>query len=436
MKAKSTPARNRRTFLKSTGTALAGSALAFNIGFPKEAFAVNANSLKVGLIGCGGRGAGAAAQAIAADPDCVLTAMGDAFADRLEEAYTSLVEIDPKKVKVEPANKFVGFDAYKKVIESGVDVVLLATPPAFRPDHLKAAIDAGKHVFCEKPVAVDAPGVRKVLESARKAREKNLSLVSGFTFRYDLPKRAFFEKVLGGAVGDVTTVSSTRNGGELWYKPRQAGWTEMEYQLRNWYYENWLSGDYIVEMIVHSLDLMSWALGDKLPVRATGSGGRQARVDKIYGNIYDHFAIEYEYANGVRGFSFSRQQPGCSNRNTLEIAGTLGNAAVNMYGGIHQINGKNKWTYEGEKGDPYQTQHNELFASIRNRKPLNDGQIMVNSTMLAIMGRMVAYSGQTISWEEAFNSSQVLGPAFDQYNWDLKYASPAVAIPGVTKVLG
>lgn len=425
---------NRRTFLKST--ALAGGALAFNIGFPKEAFATNANTLKVGLIGCGGRGAGAASQAIAADPDCVLTAMGDAFSDRLEEAYKELIEIDPRKVKVEPANKFVGFDAYKKVIDSGVDVVLLATPPAFRPDHLKAAIDAGKHVFCEKPVAVDAPGVRKVMESAKKAKEKNLSLVSGFTFRYDSPKRAFFEKVLGGAIGDITAVSSTRNGGELWYKPRQPEWTDMEYQLRNWYYENWLSGDYIVEMIVHSLDLMSWAMGDKLPARATGSGGRQARVDKIYGNIYDHFAIEYEYANGTRGFSFSRQQPGCSNRNSLEIAGTLGNATINMGGGNHEITGTNKWTYQGEKNNPYQTQHDELFASIRNHKPMNDGQIMVNSTMLAIMGRMVAYSGQTITWDDAFNSNQVLGPAFEQYGWDLKFNSPAVAIPGITKVLG
>jgi myo-inositol 2-dehydrogenase/D-chiro-inositol 1-dehydrogenase len=426
---------NRRIFLKSTSAALVGGTLAFNIGLPKEAFAGKANTLKIGLIGCGGRGAGAAAQAMAADADCVLWAMGDAFSDRLEEAHKSLVEIDPKKVKVDAAHKFVGFDAYRKVIDSGVDVVLLATPPAFRPDHLQAAIDSGKHVFCEKPVAVDAPGLRKVLAAAQKAKEKNLSLVSGFTFRYDQPKRAFFERITGGAIGDVTAVSTTRNGGELWYKPRQPEWTEMEYQMRNWYYQNWLSGDYIVEMIVHSMDLMSWAMGDKLPSRATGTGGRQARVDKIYGNIYDHFAIEFEYGNGVRAFSFSRQQPGCSNRNTLEIAGTIGQAVVNMYGGKHEITGKNPWTYQGERGDPYQTQHNELFASIRSQKPMNDGQLMVNSTMLAIMGRMVAYSGQTLTWDEAFNSNQVLGPAFEQYAWDLKYEGPSVAIPGVTKVL-
>ena len=441
MKENTTCRTNRRAFLKSTGAAVVGSTMAFNMGFPGTAFAQRAygaaktNTLKVGLIGCGGRGTGAAAQALAADPDAILTAMGDVFPDRLEESYDALVKVDPKKVKVDKANKFVGFDAYKKVIESGVDVVLLATPPFFRPDHLIAAIDAGKHVFCEKPVAIDAPGVRKVLAAAKKAGDKKLSLVSGFTFRYDLPKRAFFEKVLNGEIGEIKTVSSTRNGGDLWYKPRQAQWTDMEYQMRNWYYQNWLSGDYLVEMIVHSLDMMSWAMGDKMPVQATGTGGRQVRVDKIYGNIYDHFAIEYEYENGVRGFSFSRQQVGCSTRNSLEIAGTQGNAIVKS-SGVHEISGKNKWSYQGEKNDPYQTQHDELFASVRNGKPMNDGQRMANSTMVAIMGRMVAYSGQTLTWDEAINSNQVLGPAFDQFSWDLKYTSPEAAIPGITKVLG
>jgi len=431
---------NRREFIKSTGTALVGTSLAMNAGIPL-AFAQGklgsnfSNTLKVGLIGCGGRGSGAAAQALAADPDVILTAMGDVFMDRLEESYKSLAEVAPLKVKVDKANKFVGFDAYKKVIASGVDVVILTTPPYFRPDHLAAAIEAGKHVFCEKPVAVDAPGVRKVIMAAKKAEEKKLSLVSGFTFRYDNPKRAFFERVLQGEIGEVKTVSSTRNGGYLWYKPRQAQWTDMEYLMRNWYYQNWLSGDYLVEMIVHSLDMMSWALGDKVPLRATGTGGRQARVEKMYGNIYDHFAIEYEYENNVQGFSFSRQMQNCSGRNSVEIAGTLGNAIVKS-GGELQITGKNSWTYNGEKNDPYQTQHDELFASIRNNKPMNDGIRMANSTMLAILGRMVAYSGQTLRWDEAINSNQVLGPVHDQMNWNLKYTVPDIAIPGKTKVLG
>jgi predicted dehydrogenase len=345
------------------------------------------------------------------------------------------MEEQPDKVKVDKAHKFIGFDAYRKVIDSGVDVVILTTPPAFRPEHLMAAVNAGKHVFCEKPVAVDAPGVRRVIEAAKKARAKNLSLVSGFTFRYDMPKRALFEKVLGGDIGKIKTVSSTRNGGDLWYKPRQPNWTDMEYQLRNWYYRNWLSGDYLVEMIVHSLDMMSWAMGDKTPLKATGTGGRQVRTDPKFGNIYDHFALEYEYENGVRAFSFSRQQPGCSNRNTVEIAGTEGDAFVNA-GGAVRITGKTNWEYKGERPDPYQIQHNELFASIRKGKPMNNGIMMANSTMLAILGRMVAYSGQTIAWEEAINSNQTLGPQPDEYNWNLKYTSPEVAIPGVTKVLG
>ena len=426
---------NRRKFIGSTGAAI-GSTIALNIGLPRSSRAFPAaDTLKVGLIGCGGRGTGAAAQALHADPNVILTAMGDVFSDRLEESYAAILEEVPAKVKIAKANKFVGFDAYQKVINSGVDVVILATPPAFRPDHLIAAINAGKHVFCEKPVAVDPPGIKKVLDAARKAKEKKLSLVSGFTFRYDYSKRALFDRIQQGAIGEIISVSSTRNGGDLWYHARQPSWTDMEYQMRNWYYQNWLSGDYLVEMIVHSLDLMTWAMGDKVPVSATGTGGRQVRVDEKFGNIYDHFAIEYVYENNVRAFSFSRQQPGCSNRNSIEIAGTLGNAYANMGESAHQITGKNKWTYEGEKNNPYQTQHDEFFASIRNSKPMNDGELMANSTMVAILGRMVAYSGQTLSWNEALSSSQVLGPTIDEYSWDYKFKGPGIALPGITKVL-
>jgi myo-inositol 2-dehydrogenase/D-chiro-inositol 1-dehydrogenase len=427
---------NRRGFLESSGAAIAGGALALNMALPNVSrSASSANTLRVGLIGCGGRGTGAAAQALQADPDVVLTAMGDVFVDRLDTSYAALLEEVGAKVKVDKARRFVGFDAYGKVIESGVDVVILATPPAFRPDHLTAAIDAGKHVFCEKPVAVDAPGIRKVIAAAKKAKEKNLSLVSGFVFRYDSSKRALFEKVHNGSIGDVVAVSSTRNGSDVWYNPRQPSWTDMEYQMRNWYYQNWLSGDYLVEMIVHSIDLMSWAVQDKVPSKATGTGGRQVRVDEKYGNIFDHFAIEYEYESGVRAFSFSRQQSGCSNRNSLEIMGTMGNAYVNIGTSNHEITGKNKWVYQGEKKDPYQVQHDELFASIRNGKPMNDGERMANSTMAAIMGRMVAYSGQTLSWNEAINSAQMLGPSINEYNWDFKYKGAGAALPGITKVL-
>jgi predicted dehydrogenase len=316
------------------------------------------------------------------------------------------------------------------VINSGVDVVLLTTPPAFRPDHLIAAIDAGKHVFCEKPVAVDAPGVRKVLAAAKKAKEKKLAILSGFCLRYDLPNRAIFTKVLKGAVGDIKTVSTFRNGGELWYKPRQQDWSNMTNQMRNWYYYNWLSGDFLVEMAVHSLDMMSWALGDKLPLKATGTGGRQVRTDEKYGNIYDHFAIEFEYPKGVKGFHFARQQEKTSHRNSVEILGTEGSALINV-GSSQEITGKTPWKYTGPKNDMYQTEHDEFFASIRAGKPMNDGEWMANSTMIGILGRMVAYTGQTITWEQALNSNEAIGPKTEDYTWELNWAGPPIAKPGI-----
>lgn len=407
------------------------SAAALNMGFPYSAFSRNKETLKVGLIGCGGRGTGAAVQALHADPDVVLYAMADAFEDRLNSALEIMKKAHGQRVQVEKERQFVGFEAYQKLIDSGVDVVLLASPPGFRPNHLSAAIEAGKHVFYEKPVAVDVPGVHKVLAAAKKAKEKNLSMVSGFCFRYDLQKQALFGKVLDGEIGDIRSISTVRNGGELWYKPRQPEWSDMEYQMRNWYYYNWLSGDFIVEMFVHSLDMMSWAMGDKTPLKVTGTGGRQARTDKKFGNIYDHFALEYEYENAVKAYSFTRQQNGTSPQNSVELIGTLGNALYE--GNKHQITGQNPWNYQGERNDMYQAEHDSLFASIRAGKGINDGEMSANSTMLGIIGRMAAYSGKTIFWEEAMNSNKILGPK--NYNWDLKYPGPGIAIPGVTKVL-
>ncbi|MCM4151407.1 gfo/Idh/MocA family oxidoreductase [Arenibacter sp. N53] len=428
------PTPGRREFIKKSGIALIGSSLAYPSVSFGAANLYKDSPLKIGLIGCGGRGTGAAAQALEADPNVVLYAMGDVFEDRLEEAHAALVKIAGDKIKVEKHNKFIGFDAYLKVIESGVDVVLLTTPPAFRPDHLTAAVNAGKHVFCEKPVAVDAPGVHKVLAAAKKAKEKNLSLVSGFCFRYDYPNRAIYGRVLDGEIGDIRTVTTFRHGGEAWYKDRQPNWTDMTYNMRNWYYYNWLSGDFIVEQAVHSLDMMSWVMGDKMPVSATGTGGRQVRVDKKYGNIFDHFAVEFEYADGAKGYHFTRQQSDTSHKNSVEVFGSVGSAIVHI-GRKYEITGKNKWTYEGERNNMFQTEHDELFASIRNGNPINNGEWMATSTMLAIWARMVGYTGQTISWEQAFNSQESLGPKVDEYHWDLKWPTPPIAVPGKTKFL-
>lgn len=424
---------SRRKFIKTTGTGIAATAVGLNMAYgmtPKQN-----KVLKVGLIGCGGRGTGAAFQALNADPDVELIAMGDVFEDHLEEALSTLKEEIPEKVKVDEAHKFIGFDAYQKVIDSGVDVVLLATPPCFRPDHLEAAINAGKHVFSEKPVAVDAPGVRKVLDAAKKAKEKNLSIVSGFCYRYDNINRAAYKRIHAGGVGEIHTVITKRFGGELWSKPRKEGWTDMEYQLRNWLYYDWLSGDFITEQAVHSLDLMAWALGDRIPVKAIGTGGRQKRVDPIYGNVYDHFAIEYEYEDGVKGIHFCRQQSGTQGRNTVDVYGEEGHAFVRPASSA-EISGKlMNWKFDGDHDNMYQIEHNELFSAIRRNQPLNDGIWMAHSTMLAILGRMVGYSGQEITWEEALASDVHLGPRFEDYAWDVKWPMTDVPVPGKTKVL-
>lgn len=422
----------RREFLKKSGIVLLGSSLAYQGAAFGAVSSLSKSKLKVGLIGCGGRGTGAAVQAMQADPNVEITAMGDVFEDRLEEAYHALVQVGKAQVKVDKKNKFIGFDAYQKVLDSGVDVVLLTTPPAFRPDHFTAAVNAGKHVFCEKPVAVDAPGIRKVLGAAQLAKAKNLSVVSGFCFRYDYPSRAVFSKVLNGDVGEVKAISTFRNGGEAWYFDRQPNWSKMTYEMRNWYYYSWLSGDFIVEQAVHSLDMMSWAMGDVLPIKAIGSGGRQVRVDPKYGNIYDHFAVEFEYANGVKAYHFTRQQSTTASRNSVDVMGTEGNAIINV-GGKYEVNGKENWRYSEKKNNMYQTQHDELFASIRSGKPINDGELMSNSSMLAIWGRMVSYTGQALTWDQAFNSNQSLGPKIEEYSWDLDWETPAIAVPGKTK---
>lgn len=421
---------NRRKFIKSTGTTVIGSAAALSLGFPNLAFAKGDNTLKVGLVGCGGRGTGAAKQALSADPNVVLYAVADIFQDRIDDALTALTKIHGKKVQVDKSRQFVGFDAYQKVIDA-VDVVLLATTPVFRPVQFTACVDAGKHVFYEKPVAIDAPGVRQIKAAALKAKEKNLSLLCGLCFRYDAPKQALYGKVLDGAIGDIRVVSSIRYGGP-WHEPiRQPGWTDMEYQIRYWYYYNWLSGDFNVEQFVHSMDMISWVLGDKVPIRAIGSGGRQERTAAKYGNIYDHFATSFEFEDGIRSFANTRQQKGTSGKNSVEVFGSTGTAYYE--GNVHKITGENNWHYQGKENDMYQEEHNVFFDSIRHGKAINDGERAANSTMMAILQRMVGYSGKTITWEEAINSNKVLGPK--EYSKDLKYTGPGVPIPGITNVL-
>jgi predicted dehydrogenase len=419
-------ASSRREFLKTSTAAVVGGAVAANLLVSRSAHAAGGDTLKIGLIGCGGRGTGAVGNAFAADPNTKLTAVADAFADRASSAIAQLKKTAPDRVAVEADRSFVGFDAYEKLLATDVDVVILATPPHFRPAHLKAAIAAGKHVFCEKPVAVDAPGVRSVLETADLARQKNLAIVSGLCYRYDPPKQELIKRVHDGAIGDILAMQVSYNTGTLWHHGREPSWSEMEYQLRNWLYFTWLSGDFNVEQHVHSLDKAAWAMRDEPPLRATGLGGRQVRVEEPWGNIFDHFSVVYEYAGGVKLFAQCRQMAGCSVDVSDHLIGNKGSAE--MMRGV--IEGPQAWRYHGAKPNMYDEEHRALFASIRSGSPINNGLYMARSTMLAIMGRMVSYTGQTLTWDECLASTENLTPP--KYEWG-SVSLPPVAKPGLTR---
>jgi len=419
----------RRDFVRSSAAALSVSALAS----PALARRRAGETIRVGLIGCGGRGTGAANQALNADDGVVLYALADMFPDRLERCRKGLAQ-HPAADRVQVSNQrcFVGFDAYRELINNGdVDVVLLATPPHFRPAHLEAAVKAGKHVFCEKPMAVDAPGVRSVSRSAAEAERRGLSLVSGFCWRYSMPERATYRKIHEGAIGDIRAMHVTYHTGPIGTHPRRPEWSDMEWQLRNWHHFTWISGDHIVEQACHSIDKINWAMNGVMPVRATAMGGRGVRKGPESGNSYDHFAVIYEYENGARCFVTCRQQPNCSNDNSDYIFGADGRCFVNGWAPRHEIDSARPWRYpsDGPKPNMYQVEHNELFASIRNGTPMNDGVWMANSTMMAIMGRMAAYTGQTITWDDALASTEDLTPARYELG---EIPAPAIAQPGTT----
>ncbi|MEZ6196191.1 MAG: Gfo/Idh/MocA family oxidoreductase [Planctomycetota bacterium] len=431
---------DRRRFIK-TSAALAATPLLGPAGLSAGVFAGSRETLKVGLIGCGGRGTGAATQALRADPNNVIWALADAFPDRVEGAAGHLsqtadalaAERKTRQFDVPAERRFSGFDAYRQLIDSGVDVVLLATPPYFRPAQLEYAIEKKKHVFCEKPMAVDGPGMRRVMAAARRAKEESLSLVCGFCWRYKENDRRFVAKLREGVIGDIRAVHTTYLANPLRTAPRQAGWSDMEFQMRNWQHFNWLSGDHIVEQAVHSIDKIHWFMNE-VPTRCVAVGGRQARPDvPETGDVFDHFAVTYEYANGARAFHAARQMANCPGDNSDYILGSKGIADVNSWGPKHVVKGENKWLGDRQHlNDMYQQEHDELFASIRKGEPINDGDWFAPSVLMAIMARMSAYTGQTIGYEQALNSKEVLGPA------DLAWGEApevSVAIPGVTKFL-
>ena len=403
----------RRGFIKKTAQVGAVTFLAGN----QLVFANSSDTIRVGLIGCGGRGTGAGIIDCAESSKGIeLVAMGDLFQDHMDEAPDRIKRnLEKRKLsvkdiyKVTPETTFVGFDAYQKVIDSGVDMVILTTPPNFRPMHLKAAIEAGKHVFVEKPVAVDPVGVRSIIASSKIAKQKGLTLVSGTQMRRLKSNLETIKRLHEGAIGEITGGQCFRSGGAMrnWRsseKVKKSDWSEMEYQIRRWLLWTWLSGDFIVEMHVHNLDIMNWIINAH-PVKCIGVGGRQARTGLEYGNIYDHITVEYEYPNDVRVEYMGAQIDNYIYRSNQRVTGTKGSAILDFRKGI--IKGNNPFVFDDKSPNPAVLQYKDMIESIRNGNAINEGQQIAESTMTAILGRMSAYTGKALEWDWALNESNL-----------------------------
>jgi len=425
---------SRRNFIKAS----AAVGMVAILPGKERLFAAGSDKLRVGLIGCGWRGTGAAEDCVKSAPNMEIVAMGDLFQNQVDWSLAQLSRKADDKVSVTEDTSFVGFDAYKKVIACDIDVVILGTPPHFRPQHLRAAIEAGKHVFMEKPVAVDPVGVRSIISSSELAEQKGLAIVAGTQRRHQEHYLEIIKRIHNGDIGEIVSAQCYWNMGELWVERAEEnmqkrlalGWSDMEWQCRNWLFFTWLSGDHIVEQHVHNLDIINWAIGAH-PVQAMGMGGREVRTGPEYGNIFDHFAIEYEYPNGVRVLSMCRQTAGCHEQVSERVVGTNGQTYTDGSNG--SVEGQNAYKYEGESPNPYVQEHADLIASIRGGKPLNEGRRIAESTMTAIMGRMSAYTGRALKWDWAMNASELdLSPP--KYEFGDLPVRPA-AVPGKTKLV-
>ena len=438
---------SRREFIRTSSAVTAGLVAAPFVITGRSAGLSPGETLKLGLIGCGGRGSGAAADALAASGNTVLYAMGDIYAPKMEgglgEIQKSVREAGgnpEERVQVPADRRFTGLNAFEKVLASGVDVVLLTTPPGFRPQHFKAAVEAGKHAFLEKPVASDVAGVQSVRATAELAKKKGLAVQSGFCWRANTSRMEFFRRIHAGEIGEVRSLYHTYLAGPVKPMPsaesRPAGMGDVEWQVRNWYNFSWLSGDGLVEQACHSIDKMAWAMNDVMPIKCTALGGRQ--IPNREGNIYDHMEVNYEWANGVHGFMAQRQIAGCHSETKDYITGTKG---IGLLGGRRgaELTGEKAWRFEGPEsesqmfGKMYQNEHKSFYNSILSGKPINDGEHMCNSTLMAIMGRMAAYTGQEISWELILESKERLVP--ENLIWDMKLPIAPMPVPGKTKFI-
>ena len=425
---------SRREFLK-TSSAMA---LATGLAISRSAHAAGCDVIRIALVGCGGRGAGAAANALTAHANVKLVALADAFREPLDRSYRALLESEHKdRIDVPDDRKFVGLDAYQRAIACDVDMVLLCTPPGFRPDQFRAAVDAGKHVFMEKPVAVDAPGVHKILAANEVAKKKGLAVCVGHHLRHETKHTEVIQQIHDGVLGDLMYMRAYFHTGRIWVRPRTPDQTEMQYQVNNWYHFNWLSGDHIVEQHVHDLDVCNWMANDH-PIDAQAVGGRQMRDDTDYGEIYDHHAVEYTYPGGIKLFSYCRQINNCWNSFTEHAHGTKGQVNIDGHGdSVLRVTGQPPLVRKRDK-DGHQVEQDDLFAALLAGRPFNEVDYSATSTMTAILGRMASYSGQLVTWDDAMNSQLDLSPK--RLAWDAdppvlpgpngEYATP---VPGIAK---
>ena len=443
------PQSNRRDFLKTSSTAALSAGILSSLAIPRNAYADGDDTIRIGLVGCGGRGSKAAVQALSTSRaresqlkgKVKLVAMGDAFRDQLDSSLTRIERatknVENAVVAVDEDHKFVGFDAIDKVLASDIDLIVLATPPGFRPQHFDKAVAAGKNVFMEKPVATDPAGIQMVLDAAAAAKAKNLKVGVGLQRHHQNNYLDIIKRVHDGAIGDVVATHVYWNSGGVWEprRKREETKTEMEYQMRNWYYYNWICGDHIVEQHIHNLDVSNWIKGSMYPVKAVGMGGREVRKDKKYGNIFDHHAVEYTYEDGSKMFSQCRHQRSCWNSVSEYAIGTKGTVDLKA-NAIKNFDGS-KYRYRGEGNDPYQTEHDDLFAAIRSNTEYSEAVNGAMSTMTAILGRLATYSGKEVEMQKALDSGISIQP---NYSWDADMPNKPdadgvyqVPVPGIFK---
>jgi predicted dehydrogenase len=403
----------RRSFLR-TSAALGGTAALGPFALQSRVYAAGSDVIRIGLIGCGGRGTEAAVNAMNAGKDIRLVAMADLFDERLKASRVRLQKTKPDQFAVKDDHCFVGFDAYEKLLASSVDVVLIAPTSHFIPIILKAAVDAGKHVFCEKPHGIDIPGLKISMAACETAKHKGLALVSGLCWRYDPGVRETMKRVHDGAIGDIVTIQENYLSSPYIVRERRPGQSEMEYQMWNWYHFNWLSGDQTAQQLIHSIDKSSWALGDKPPRQVYGLGGRQTMLDPQSGDQFDHHAVVFEYDNGVRVFGLTRDQTDCYRETNDYIFGTKGRC--NLLG--YRIEGETNWHYDKPRQNMYDVEHAELFASIRAGQPIHNGSYMCLSSALAIAAQIACYTGVSLKWEEVMSSKRSF--ALPRYGWDIE----------------